>query len=267
MVRLATALVLATGLWVLLRVARPPAFCIVALLVIGIASAECYDMLRSTGAKPFKWIGVVAAVGVACSFVGWYEVQLPFVIGGAFTVALAMLKRRSAREMLDTSLHTVFPVLFVGLSFGFLIGLRVTPGEEGSDLLLLLFLCVILADTAAYYGGRALGRHKMAPELSPKKTWEGAIAGIVASVLAALTGHLWFYQRLPLGHALALGTVLGLAAIAGDLAESMVKRAAGVKDASRLLPGHGGVLDRTDSLIFSAPILYYYHRFVLHALS
>ena len=263
MVRIATALVLAPGLWALLKLAQPPLFVVVALVVIGIAAAECYGMLAATGARPFKWLGVLATMGVASAFAGWYEVQLPFIIGGAVTLGLVMFTRADPREMLDTALHTVFPVLFVGLSFGFLIGLRFVPAEDGTDLLLLLFLCVILADTAAYYVGSAIGKHRLAPNLSPKKTWEGAVGGILGSTIGALLGHFWFYQRLPLGHALALGVVLGLAAIAGDMAESMVKRATGVKDSSKLLPGHGGILDRTDSLIFSGPILYYYYRFLL----
>jgi phosphatidate cytidylyltransferase len=94
--------------------------------------------------------------------------------------------------------------------------------------------------------------------LSPKKTWEGALGGVAASVGGALLAHVWFYQRLPIPHAIVLGILLGVAGILGDLAESMVKRAAGVKDSARTLPGHGGFLDRTDSLLFSAPVLYYY---------
>jgi len=267
MVRIATALILATGLWLLIRKAPQPLFCFAATVVIGIATWECYRMVSAEGARPFKAIGVGISVAVAYSFVGWYEVHLPFVLGGAITLALAMLMRERPAEMLESALRTMFPVLFIGLSFGFLIGLRTMPGEDGNDLLLFLFLCVILADTAAYYVGRSIGRHLMAPRLSPKKTWEGAIGGVLASTLGGGVAHFWFFQNLPLAHALTLGLVLGLAAIAGDLAESMVKRAAEVKDSSRLLPGHGGVLDRTDSLLFSGPILFYYYRFVLQGLS
>ena len=99
----------------------------------------------------------------------------------------------------------------------------------------------------------------MAPRLSPKKSWEGALGGILASVGGAAAAQYWFHPALPLGHALALGVVLGLAAIFGDLS----KRAVGVKDSSSLVPGHGGILDRTDSLLFAGPILYYHHTFFL----
>ncbi len=267
MVRIATALVLAPSLWALIRLAPPAMFFSVALALIGVASWECYGMLEAGGARPFKWVGLVCAIAVAASFVGWFEIELPLLFGGATTLGLTLWTRDRPEEMLDAALHTLFPVLFVGLSFGFLVGLRRMPGEDGTDLLLLLFLCVILADTAAFYVGRSFGRHRLAPRLSPKKSWEGAISGLVASALGGLLAHAWFYQRLPLGHALALGVILGLAAIAGDLAESMVKRAAQVKDSSRLLPGHGGLLDRTDSLLLSGPLLYYYYRFVLQGSS
>jgi phosphatidate cytidylyltransferase len=98
----------------------------------------------------------------------------------------------------------------------------------------------------------------MAPVVSPKKTWEGAAGGVLGSVAGALVAHAWFFNRLPVGHAVALGVLLCGAGILGDLAESMLKRAAGVKDSSALLPGHGGVLDRVDSLLVAAPVLYYY---------
>ena len=98
----------------------------------------------------------------------------------------------------------------------------------------------------------------MAPSISPKKTWEGAAGGVVACVGAAVLAHFWFYQRLPLHHALVLGAIIAVSGIVGDLAESMVKRAAGAKDSSALLPGHGGILDRLDSLTFTAPLFFHF---------
>jgi len=98
----------------------------------------------------------------------------------------------------------------------------------------------------------------MAPTISPKKSWEGAVGGLVAAVLGGLLATAWFYRRLPWGHAAAIGGILGFLGILGDLSESMVKRALGSKDASRLLPGHGGVLDRLDSVLLAAPTLYGY---------
>jgi phosphatidate cytidylyltransferase len=266
MVRLATAAVLGLLLWLVVREAPPALFVAGALTAVALACWECLRLLERRGGRPFSWIGVVAGVGVAATFAApeWRS-----ALGGLLTAAVlattvcAMGRRAEPGEMLASAVATIFPVLFVGLTLAHVVGLRAMPDEDGQDLLLLLFLCVTMADTAAFYVGRSLGRRRMAPRLSPRKTWEGAAGGMAGSVAAAIVGHLWFYQRLPLGHALALGVVLGVAAILGDLAESMVKRAAGAKDSSALLPGHGGMLDRLDSLLFAGPVLYHYYRLFL----
>ena len=266
MLRIVTGAILLPLLWLTIKQAPPWAFIAVALLVIGVAAGECSSMLVTRGGRPFSLVGVVASAAVAWSFGGYtptFEVSLPLLLATLMTLGLSMRFRDEPRAMLESSFYTLFPVLFVGLPLGYLVRLRGIPGELGQDLLLLLFVCVILADTAAYYVGTTWGRHPMAPRLSPKKTWEGAAGALVASLIGALIAHFWFYQRLPLEHALILGLVLGVAGILGDLAESLVKRATGVKDSSRLLPGHGGLLDRTDSLLFSGPILYYYARVFL----
>jgi phosphatidate cytidylyltransferase len=224
-------------------------------------------MLEGRGARPFKVLGCAAIVAVAWSFLGLaprYELAVPLAGVAIGAVVLAMLRRAGPAEMLDAAMATLFPVLFVGLGLAHLLGLRAIPGEDGEDLVLLLFLCVIFGDTAAYYVGSRLGRRPLAPVLSPRKTWEGAAGAIGGSVVAGLVAHAWFYRRLPLPHALALGVILGVTGMAGDLAESMVKRAARVKDSSTLIPGHGGMLDRTDSLLFAGPVLFYYYRWFLH---
>ena len=266
MLRIATSAILIPVLWGTIKLAPPLGFSVIALAMIGIAIWECYRMLEAGGSRPFKWLGLIAGLGVAWSFVGLapqFEPQLPLAMVAIATFVLAMRMRSDADEMLASSVHTLFPVLLVGLGLGFLIGLRGMPGEDGEDLLMLLFVCVVFADTAAFYVGSRLGRRRMAPTISPRKSWEGAVGGMTASALAGLIAHFWFYQRLPLIHALALGLVLGLAAILGDLTESMIKRATGVKDSSTLLPGHGGLLDRADSLLFAGPVLYYYYRWFL----
>jgi phosphatidate cytidylyltransferase len=190
---------------------------------------------------------------------------VPLVVVTAAALVGAMLRRDAPASMLGTASSTLFPVLFVGLTLGCVVGLRSRPGEDGTDTLLLLLVCVICSDTAAFYLGTALGRRRMAPVLSPGKTWEGAAGGLVASVGGALVAHFWFYQRLSVAHALAIGVLLSVAGVCGDLAESMVKRAAGAKDSSALLPGHGGLLDRVDSLLLAGPAFYYYYRLFLEA--
>jgi len=123
----------------------------------------------------------------------------------------------------------------------------------------------MMTDTGAYYSGRALGRHKLAPRISPGKTVEGAVGGFFAAVMAGPLCRLIFFQQLPLFDSLLLGASIGILGQVGDLAESMLKRGAGVKDSSHLLPGHGGMLDRLDSILFCAPLIYYYSRLFIPA--
>jgi len=263
MIRLFTAAVLAPGLWLLIKKAPPVVFDLVAVGIVVIASWECYRMLESGGSRPLKWFGLASVLALTWSFAEtWphFDTAAPLAALGAGALVLAMWRRPTPKEMLASARDTAVPVLFIGLGLSYLVGLRGLPGEDGKDLLLLLFACVICSDTAAYYVGRKLGRHRMAPSVSPKKTWEGAAAGLAGSVGGALLAHFWFYQRLSMSHALALGLALGVAGMLGDLAASILKRASGVKDSSALLPGHGGVLDRTDSLLFAGPFLYYYYR-------
>ena len=266
MTRLLTAAFLIPAAWYLCKRAPFALFLLAALVLAGIAAWECAAILRHRGSRPFSWLAVASCLGI----VGAFALQPPFVValavltGAALTSpALAMLRRDSPEAMLDAVMTTFFPVLVVGLPFAFVVGLRAIPGENGPDLLLLAMLCVTLSDAGAYYVGSAFGTHRMAPLISPKKSWEGAAGGVLGSVAGAIVAHAWFFRRLSLGHALALGVVLCAAGILGDLAESMLKRAAGVKDSSALLPGHGGVLDRVDSLLVAAPVLYYYWTFVL----
>ena len=134
--------------------------------------------------------------------------------------------------------------------------------SRGREALFLLMLTVVMSDTAQYYSGRAFGRTPLAPRISPKKTIEGAVGGFVfGALLMAVLGN-WWLPQVPLPLRGLLGVTVVALGIAGDLFESMLKRSAGVKDSSALIPGHGGVLDRIDALLFAAPIYYVVLRYV-----
>ncbi len=262
MKRILTAAILIPILWVAIKMAPPPAFFVVAVIAIALAAWECYGLLETRGDRPFKRIGTLASLAIAWSFLGAvpeFDSRVPLLCVTAIALLLSMGRRPDAGSMLRDVASTLFPVLFVGLTLSCVVGLRALPGDDGEDLPMLLLVCVICSDTAAYYVGSTIGKHRMAPTLSPKKTWEGAAGGAVASVGGALVAHFWFYQRLALPHAIALGVLLAVAGTLGDLSESMVKRAAGAKDSSSILPGHGGMLDRVDSLLLAGPFLYYYY--------
>ena len=116
------------------------------------------------------------------------------------------------------------------------------------------------SDTGAYFAGRALGKHKLAPEISPGKTWEGLIGGLIAAAAFAALATYWFFPELPYRFSIPLAMVMAGVGVLGDLAESAMKRGSNTKDAASILPGHGGLLDRLDSLLLNAPILYYFAR-------
>ena len=170
-----------------------------------------------------------------------------------------VLSRRSLDDALPSSAIAVMATLYVGMLGGSLIRLRNDFWPNiGPKLVFFLLLVVWLGDAGAYYVGKRFGRHPMSPRISPKKTVEGGIGGLVTAIITAVVIHFTFFPELPLVHAVIGGIVLSAAGVIGDLAESMWKRSAAVKDSGTLLPGHGGFLDRFDSIFFTAPILYVY---------
>lgn len=146
--------------------------------------------------------------------------------------------------------------LYLGGLFGTIA--RLFLGEHGGEWVLLVMIYSFGSDTLGYFSGRAFGRHKLYEAVSPKKTVEGSLGGLGAGVIGALLAHFWLIPTLPLGHALALSILAAAAGQAGDLCESLIKRSVGVKDSGTLLPGHGGILDRVDALLFAAAVVYLY---------
>lgn len=153
-------------------------------------------------------------------------------------------------------LARTFGLVYVALPFSFLP--LVKGFDRGEWWIMTLFFIIWGNDTFAYYTGRTLGRHKLSPRISPKKTVEGAAGGLVGGIIAALICRTLFGLDVQAPALVAFAIVAGVVGITGDLAESVLKRAAGVKDSGNLIPGHGGVLDRTDSLLFAFPLLYYF---------
>jgi phosphatidate cytidylyltransferase len=175
----------------------------------------------------------------------------------AVVLAGAAAGRKMGEALPDVALSAFAP-LYLGVPLGLLAATRWTLGKEAT---LLLILTVALSDTAQYYSGRLFGRHLLAPAISPKKTIEGAVGGLVAGMLGlGALGH-WWLPHMPLPWRLVLGLALAAVGIVGDLFESMLKRSVGVKDASSVIPGHGGVLDRIDALLFAAPVFYAFVRY------
>jgi phosphatidate cytidylyltransferase len=153
----------------------------------------------------------------------------------------------------------ILPIAYIGLPLGALAAVRSFAGREA---VLLLMGTIVISDSAQYYCGRALGRRLLAPAISPKKTIEGALGGLVFGTAAMTIGGRWVFPDTPLVLLLAVSACVTAAGMVGDLFESLLKRSAGVKDSSHLIPGHGGVLDRIDSWLFAAPLYYAFARYL-----
>jgi phosphatidate cytidylyltransferase len=254
-----------------------PLFVAIAAAAMFVGLHEFYVLARKKDMKPDLGAGFL---GAAALFTIFYfatpdptqqrlDVQIITLILIVFTIATltaAMLRGAPFDKMIVASGATVLGVLYVVLLGGHLVALRTGFQQSLSAHLLSFFFLVLMgADTGAYYVGRAIGKHKLAPKISPGKTWEGVAGGVAAALALATAAHFWFFRELPLKWALPLAAVMTVLGILGDLTESALKRGAGAKDAAKILPGHGGVLDRLDSLLFNAPLLYYFAHFYFSA--
>lgn len=192
------------------------------------------------------------------------DLTLPLLLTSAVVLSLALLLFLPKKEGLFTGwAWTMGGVLYLGWLLSLLVGLRITAGR---DWIYLALLATFGSDTAAYFIGRAFGRHKMAPRISPGKTWEGAAGGLLGGVIISLLFTLPTPVQLPLGYgeAVLLGLLISVFGQAGDLAESLLKRSGGVKESGGLLPGHGGLLDRLDSILFAGALVYTFYFLAVH---
>jgi phosphatidate cytidylyltransferase len=243
--------------------APPPALLVLAALVAVLAIVEYCTLAGHLGAPVPVAPAAVGAVAV-CTAVAWPDAALAPVVMAVVvaTGALAVGGGRTDADTLSRVAAGVLGPLYIGLPLGALIAVR---WEHGREAVMLLIVSVVASDSAQYYAGRAFGRRPLAPALSPKKTVEGALGGLIAGALVlAVIGH-WWWPGAPLALRAALGAVLVALGITGDLCESMLKRSAGVKDSAALIPGHGGVLDRIDALLFAAPVYYTVMRYLARA--
>jgi phosphatidate cytidylyltransferase len=237
----------------------------IAIVVALLAFREYVDIAARAGVHVSRPAGAMA-VAVACVAVGMPGLPVEAALAGT-TLGLSALALGSATratagseggQALQAAAISAFAPLYIGLPMGLLSATRWTLGRE---VVLLLILTVAISDTFQYYFGRTLGRHLLAPVISPKKTIEGAIGGYVGATLSlAVIGH-WWLPQMSLPARIILAVAVASVGIVGDLFESLLKRSVGMKDASAVIPGHGGVLDRIDALIFAAPVFYIFVRY------
>ncbi len=233
----------------------------VAEVVLWLAFFEYARLARALGiAAPEVVAGCAAAA--TCIAIAWPGGSADPVLMAAVLVvgALSVATARTGPDVFGQVVTALFASLYLGLPLGSLVAVHWLFGREA---VLLLLVTIIVSDSAQYYGGMAFGRHRLAPAISPKKTVEGAIAGFGGGLLAIARVGRWWLPAAGLWWRLGLGVVIVATGILGDLFESQIKRSAGVKDSSALIPGHGGVLDRIDALLFAAPAYYLFLRYGL----
>ena len=255
---------------------------------IGLLFGFCFNAAFIFGAMRYYLVGLVIPLAGSIPLPRMEQLLLIIIMVFVAIVLVVELFRRKDSPLLNTAV-TVLGVCYVSMFLGSLIGLRelFVPGDfpvyryfdvVGVDIpsevlaridrwggltVATVFASIWICDSAAYFVGRAFGRHKLLERVSPHKTWEGAAAGFVAAVATFIASKTIFLDYLTLSSAIVCGCIVGLFGQIGDLVESLLKRDAGVKDSSTLIPGHGGVLDRFDSLIVVSPLIYLYLDFIV----
>ena len=183
---------------------------------------------------------------------------------------LFQLIRYKFDKAIENLSSLLFGLIYVAVFFSFLILIREFPHRSGLDYrlggmwIIFLFLCTWCSDILSYFTGTPFGKHKILPLVSPNKSWEGSFGGIAGALLAAFVSKGIFLKEVPLFHLLSLAILISFFGQLGDFVESSFKRQVSLKDSSDIIPGHGGILDRFDSLLFSAPLVYFYLRFILY---
>lgn len=254
-----TALALAPlAVW-LVGWAPPWAFNVAVGLIAMLALHEFLVLGQKKGYHvPIVLCLLIAAVIIAAFVLDEVSVEVGMFLTLLVIPASYVFKKDvSLDEALPSSAIAVLATMYVGMLAGSLIRLR-NDFPQGPRLVFFLLLVVWLGDAGAYYVGKRFGKRKLSPRISPKKTVEGLVGGVLMSIVTVTVIHFTFFRDFALLHAIIIGIILSVSGVIGDLAESMWKRSAAVKDSGTLIPGHGGFLDRFDSILFTAPILYIY---------
>lgn len=236
------------------------------IFVLGIALISFFEfsiLVKSKGTNPNLIFGLTSVVLILLNvYFEWLDFYI-LILLISFILLIVELYRDNNSAILNLG-STFLGIFYIGVFSASLLSIRELFNfsnqlyEQGGLLIIALFVTIWICDSAAFFLGTAFGKHKLFPRVSPKKSWEGAIAGFIFSILTMIAAHFILLDFLSLVDSFIIGTIVGTVGQIGDLIESLIKRDANVKDSSALIPGHGGVFDRFDSLLFSAPAVYVY---------
>jgi phosphatidate cytidylyltransferase len=272
MKRILTALVAVPILIFVIGFTPPLFFTFLVALATVLALEEFFSLAEKSGVEAYRAVGHLFSLLLIGSFHRDPHNQssglLLLIIATLLCLSLGLKRGEPSRQTLFSSSATLLGLIYVPTTLGLLVSVRSSAflWGDGRRWIFFFLMVVWFGDTGAYYIGRRWGKHKLAPLISPKKTIEGSLGGLLGSTLAAFLGKKIFLPAAPVFHLLVLSWLLGIVSQSGDLVESLMKRGAGVKDSSNLLPGHGGMLDRIDGILFGAPVLFSYTNFILKAL-
>jgi len=232
-----------------------------------LAVSEFYRMVTASKVPPLTYFGLIWTLlfilsphhGIILPQID-YAILMPLLLASAVILPLIWVLIRRQKAFTSWA-WTVAGILYIGWLLSHLVGLRGL--DDGRNWVFLALFTNAASDTAAFFIGRAWGRHRLAPKISPGKTWEGAIAGVLGAIIASLILVTLLNLPISYGQAIFLGLLVSIFGQLGDLAESLFKRKLGAKDSGKLLPGHGGFLDRVDSVVFTSIVVYYYVVWVI----
>ena len=263
-VRLLTAVVAAPAILYLLFAAPPWGFQVLVMAAVAVAASELFGMTMGKD-RVLEVYGVVASLAVATVLL--YFPSPPILVATFALLPMAGLLFSLVRpDPIDRADRRMAWMIAGPLYVGLLATIgRLHMRDNGGGWVVLTMTLAWFGDTGGYFAGRAFGKHKLYEKVSPKKTIEGSFGGLAGSVLGALVAHYWYLQALPLVGGIALALVAGALGQAGDLCESLIKRSAGVKDSGFIVPGHGGLLDRVDALVFTGAATWLYATLILDA--
>ncbi len=261
MTRVASGFVLALSAIALLFLGSPDLFFFVIAAVIGICLFELYTMLETGGRPSLKILGIVVGPALCGLIYFGSPAQIMVYVGIVPVILFASAILSGGERTAEKALNTIFGIFYVAVTLSTLVLIRKEP--DGNLYIIMLINATAFGDIFAYYTGRLLGKRKLAPQISPNKTVEGFAGGLVGAVIGATIIMFVLLPDLKIQHAIATGLIAGLIGPVGDLAESAIKRSCGVKDSGRIIPGHGGLLDRADSLMFCGAAFYAYFRLAL----